>query len=86
MSTELRRYDWREKQETQLEAYNDHLRRNRAHAEAVVDFDIDPRLLEPAQRRNPDLFTPDGVLPTDGGYAVLAALLVPAIQRISSTR
>ncbi len=86
VSTELRRYDWRQAQEAQLEAYNDRLRQNRARADAVVDFDTDPRLLDPDQRLNPDLFTHDRVHPSDGGYAVLAAMLVPAIQRVSSTR
>jgi lysophospholipase L1-like esterase len=85
VSTELRRYDWRPVQQAQLEAYNDRLRQNRAGADAVVDLDSDPRLLDPEQRRNPDLFTADGVHPSDGGYAVLAALLAPAIQRVSST-
>lgn len=86
VSTQLHRFDVRPAQQAQMDAYNDRLRRNRARADAVVDFDTDPRMLEPAQRHNPELFAADGIHPSDGGYAVLAAMIVPAIQRVSSTR
>lgn len=80
VSTELRRMDWRTPQTTELARYNDSLRRNEAGADAVVDFDADSRMTDPALRRDPALFTRDGVHPSDGGYAVLAAMLAPAVK------
>ncbi len=85
VSTELQRFDWSAARQADLADYNDRLRENRAGADAVVDLDTDPRLALPSGRRNPALFTPDGVHPSDGGYAVLAALLAPAIRRVGST-
>jgi lysophospholipase L1-like esterase len=85
VSTELPRPDFSAARQADLEAFNDRLRHNRARADAIVDFGNDPRLADPEQRLNPELFTADGVHPSDGGYAVLASILVPAIKRLGST-
>lgn len=85
VSTGLRRHDFSTARQADLEAFNDRLRRNWAGADAVVDFGNDPRLADPEQRLNPELFAADGVHPSDGGYAVLASILVPAIKRLGST-
>jgi lysophospholipase L1-like esterase len=83
VSTELRRYDFRSEQERELEDYNRRLRGNDAKAEAVVDLDSDPRLVEASYRRDPAIFIEDGVHPSDGGYAVLTGLLAPAVRRVA---
>jgi len=57
-----------------------------AGADAVVDLDQEPRMRRIEGRSNPSLFTLDGVHPIDSGYAVLAAMLAPAVRRMSSTR
>jgi lysophospholipase L1-like esterase len=86
VSTELRRFDFPPPKEAILEVYNDRLRQNRARADAVVDLDAEARFVAPEERHNADLFSPDGVHPSDGGYVILADMLVPAIKRVSSTR
>lgn len=83
VSTELRRYDFAPAKEWELEDYNRRLRRNEAKADAVVDLDTDPRLSQPHYRKDPAIFTEDGVHPSDGGYAVLAGLLAPAVRRVA---
>ena len=86
VSTELRRFDFPPPKQADLEAYNARLRQNHARADAVVDLDAEARFVAPEERHNTDLFSPDGVHPSDGGYAILADMLVPAIKRVSSTR
>ncbi|MBS0644726.1 MAG: SGNH/GDSL hydrolase family protein [Proteobacteria bacterium] len=83
--TELRPDDLSAARQADLEAYNDRVRHNRARADAVVDFDSEPRLADPVQRRKSELFNAGGVYPNDGGYALLTAMLVPAIKRLGST-
>jgi lysophospholipase L1-like esterase len=83
VSTELRHADFSALMETKLEDYNKLLRRNRAGADAVVDLDTEVRFKEFSYRTNPALFTRDRVHPSDGGYAVLAAMLAPEIKRIA---
>jgi lysophospholipase L1-like esterase len=83
VSTELRRFDFTPEKERELEDYNRRLRANAAHADAVVDLDTDARLAEPSYRTDPALFTGDRVHPNDGGYAVLARLLAPAVKRVA---
>jgi lysophospholipase L1-like esterase len=83
VSTEMRRFDFQPAMQQELEDYNRRLRQNDAQADAVVDLDTDPRLSEPAYRKDPALFTKDEVHPSDGGYAVLAALLAPAVKRVA---
>jgi lysophospholipase L1-like esterase len=83
VSTELRRADFPPEAEDQLERYNALLRQNRAGAEAVVDLDTDAKLRDFAYRHDPRLFTPDGIHPNDGGYAVIAAMLAPAVRRVA---
>ena len=85
VATLLQRFDLTPKQQAQIEAYNMLLRGNRAAADAVVDFDKDPRLTAPEARRNRELFNDDGINPNDAGYAVLAAMLLGGIRRVSST-
>jgi lysophospholipase L1-like esterase len=83
VSTELRRGDFGQVQEAELELYNDRLRQNRAGADAVVDFDADPRMTNMPERLDPALFTRDRVHPSDGGYLVLGGMLAPAVARVS---
>jgi lysophospholipase L1-like esterase len=86
VSTELRRYGFSPDLLAALLDYNDRLRANAAGADAVVDLDQDPRFVRIEDRSDPGLFTHDGVHPSDGGYAVLAAMLAPAVRRVGSTR
>jgi lysophospholipase L1-like esterase len=81
ISTELRRYAFPPAMEQQLEDYNRQLRANAAGADAVVDLDSEPKLLDPSYRKEATLFTQDGVHPNDGGYVVLARLLAPAVRQ-----
>ena len=83
VSTELRRPDFPPPQEAELESYNDRLRRNDAGADAVVDLDAEPRMADLSYRADPEVFTPDRIHPSDGGYAVLAGLLAPAVRRVA---
>jgi lysophospholipase L1-like esterase len=83
VSTELRRPDFHPLQSTELDAYNDRLRRNEAGADAVVDFDTDVRMTTLSYRQDPTLFSSDGIHPAAGGYAVLAAMLVPAVKQVA---
>jgi lysophospholipase L1-like esterase len=83
VSTELRRPDFSPPLEAALEDYNARLRGNAAGADAVVDFDADPRMADLTRRNDPGLFIHDHVHPADDGYAVLAALLLPAVRRVA---
>ncbi len=83
VSTELRRPDFRRPQETELLEYNSMLIQNKAGADAVVNFDSDPRMTNMTDRLDPALFRHDGIHPSNGGYAVLAAMLVPAVKRVA---
>ena len=83
VSTELRRPDFPPLKAAELERYNDRLRRNDAGADAVVDLDAEPRMADLSYRVDPEVFTPDRVHPSDGGYAVLAGLLAPAVRRVA---
>ncbi len=83
VSTELRRFDFTPAKQRELEDYNRRIRANAAHADAVVDLDTDARLAAPSYRTDPALFIGDGVHPSDGGYAVLAQLLAPAVKRVA---
>jgi lysophospholipase L1-like esterase len=85
VSTELHRGDFDPSQRATLAEYNRMLRQNRAGADAVVDLDTDRRMTDMALRHDPALFTPDGVHPSDGGYAVLAGMLAPAVKRVTAT-
>jgi lysophospholipase L1-like esterase len=82
VSTELRLPAAPPATEAALADYNDRLRANTAGADAVVDFDLDPRMVDPSYRHDPALFTGDLVHPNAGGYAVLAAMLIPAVRRV----
>ncbi len=81
-STELLRPDFSPGQEAELRSYNRLLRANGAGADAVVNFSSDPRMVELDRRKDPRLFSPDGIHPSDGGYAVLAGMLTPAVKRV----
>jgi lysophospholipase L1-like esterase len=83
VSTELRRFDFPPAKEAQLEAYNDRLRDNKAHADAVVDLDAEPKFAEVAYRSDPAVFSKDRIHPSDGGYAILADMLAPAVKRVA---
>nr|WP_294556680.1 SGNH/GDSL hydrolase family protein [uncultured Rhodopila sp.] len=83
VSTELRRFDFPAAKETQLEAYNDRLRENKAHADAVVDLDAEPRFADEAYRSDPAVFSKDRIHPSDGGYAIMADLLAQAVKRVA---
>jgi lysophospholipase L1-like esterase len=83
VSTELRRFDFPAAKEAQLEAYNDRLRENKARADAVVDLDAEPKFADAAYRGDPSVFSNDRVHPSDGGYAILAELLAPAVKRVA---
>jgi lysophospholipase L1-like esterase len=83
VSTELRSPYFHQPKEAELEQYNDSLRRNQAGADAVVDFDADPRMTNLSYRTDPDLFSRDAIHPSDGGYDVLAAMLAPAVRRVA---
>jgi lysophospholipase L1-like esterase len=85
VSTELKRYDFDPQRRAWLQAYNDRLRENKAGADAIVDLDTDARLLEPLGRVDPGLFSPDGIHPSNGGYAIIAAMLIPAILQVISS-
>jgi lysophospholipase L1-like esterase len=83
VSTELRRPDFSPAQEAQLEAYNDRLRANKAGADAVVDLDTEPKMAEIAYRTDPAVFSRDRIHLSDGGYAIMADLLAPAVKRVA---
>lgn len=83
VTTELKRPDFPPSLEQRLEDYNSLLVRNRAGADAVINLDTDPRFGDLAQRKNPALFTKDGVHPSDGGYAIMAAMLAPPVQHLT---
>ena len=59
------------------------LRRNTAGADAVVDLDADPRLLDKSYRTDPAVFSHDGVHPSDGGYAILAGMVAPVVKQMA---
>jgi lysophospholipase L1-like esterase len=83
VSTELRRRDFSPTQESELVGYNSMLRQNKAGADAVVDFDTDRRMTDMAYRDDPDVFSHDGIHPSNGGYALLANMLAPAVKRVA---
>jgi lysophospholipase L1-like esterase len=83
VSTELRSPHFPPPKEAQLRQYNDSLRQNQAGADAVVDFDTDTRLTTMSNRFDPSMFKPDGLHPTDAGYAILTQLLAPAVKRVA---
>jgi lysophospholipase L1-like esterase len=83
VSTELRHPYFSAAKEAQLEAYNDRLRENKAHADAVVDLDTEPKFTDMAYRGDPAVFSKDRLHPSDGGYAVLAELVAPAVKRVA---
>ncbi len=83
VSTELHRPDFPAAKETELEAYNDRLRENKAGADAVVDLDTEPKMTDPAYRTDPAVFSRDRVHLSDGGYSIMADLLAPAVKRVA---
>jgi lysophospholipase L1-like esterase len=83
VSTELRSPHLLPPQEAQLEQYNDSLRQNHAGADAVVDFDTDPRMTTMSNRLDPLIFRPDGLHPADAGYAILTQMLAPTVKRVA---
>jgi lysophospholipase L1-like esterase len=83
VSTELPRSDFHTIQSAELTAYNNSLRQNKAGADAVVDFDADPRMTNMSHRADPALFSHDGIHPSDGGYAALAEMVAPALRRVT---
>ena len=83
ISTELKRPDFPPQKEAELEAYNDRVRRNQASADAVVDLDAEPKFADSGYRSDPAVFSKDGIHPSDGGYALLANLLTPAVKRVA---
>jgi lysophospholipase L1-like esterase len=83
VSTEMLRPDFPPVKEQQLAAYNALLRRNGAGADAVVDFDQDQRIADFAFRTDPAVFSGDKIHPSEGGYAILAAMLAPAVRRVT---
>jgi len=52
-------------------------------ADAVVDLDAEPRMADLSYRVDPEVFTTDRIHPSDGGYALLAGLLAPAVRRVA---
>jgi lysophospholipase L1-like esterase len=82
ISTELKRPDFSPQNEAELEGYNDRVRGNKAGADAVVDLDTEPKFADPAFRTDPAVFSKDKIHPSDGGYAVLADMLTPAVKRV----
>ncbi|HEY0185006.1 MAG TPA: SGNH/GDSL hydrolase family protein [Rhodopila sp.] len=83
VSTELWVFSFDARRAAQLKEYNTRLIENKAGADAVVDFDADPRMTNVADRQNPALFSHDGIHPSDGGYAILTAMLAPAVKRVA---
>ena len=83
VSTELQRLDFYRYQLAALKRYNIMLLKNKAGADAVVDFDADRRMTEPSDRRDPGLFSHDGIHPSNGGYGVLAGMLAPVVRRVA---
>jgi len=71
-STELARPDFPFRKRVELADYNMRLLDNAAGADAVIDFAAIPAFARIANRTNPDIFNPDRVHPSDGGYAILA--------------
>ena len=49
------------------------------------DFGNDPRMTVPTARADPAVFAPDQVHPSDGGYAILAQMLLDAINPMIGT-
>jgi lysophospholipase L1-like esterase len=82
-STELPRPDFDRRRAAELDDYNDRMRKNKAGADAVVDWNTDPRMTKMSNRADPALFSHDGVHPSDGGYAVLGEMLVSAVKRVA---
>jgi lysophospholipase L1-like esterase len=83
VSTELRRFDFPAAKEAQLLAYNDRLRENKAHADAVVDLDSEPKFADAAYRGDPAVFSKDRIHPSDGGYAIMAQMLASAVRHVA---
>ncbi len=83
VSTGLKRPDFPPVKAAALEGYNERLRRNTAGADAVVDLDVEPKMVDLSYRTDPAVFTRDRIHPSDGGYAVLAELLAPAVKRVA---
>jgi lysophospholipase L1-like esterase len=76
VSTELQRVDFSPSRQAELASYNKQLLANTAGADAVVDFIADAAFADLTRRDDPALFTKDRIHPSDGGYAVLARMLV----------
>jgi lysophospholipase L1-like esterase len=83
VSTEFRRWDFSPPKLAELLEYDTMLRRNTAGADAVVDLDADPRLLDKSYRTDPAVFSHDGVHPSDGGYAILAGMVAPVVKQMA---
>jgi lysophospholipase L1-like esterase len=83
VSVELPRPDFDRRKAAELADFNDRMRQNKAGADAVVDWNADPRMTNMSNRADPALFSRDGIHPSDGGYAVLAAMLAPAVRRVA---
>lgn len=82
VSTEFPRFDFDPQRAAQLLAYNVLLLGNRAGADAVVDAGANSHFADPMQRHDPAIFSQDGIHPSDGGYAILAAMVMPSIKRM----
>ena len=80
VSTEIERFDWPAEPQQELREYNRLLLANSAHADAVVDLNALPGMAGPASRANPAYFHPDGIHPSDGGYALIVQLYVDAMN------
>ena len=82
VSTELQRVDFPPSRQAELSSYNKQLLANTAGADAVVDFTADPAFADLARRDDLQLFTKDRIHPSDGGYAMLARMLVAGTRPI----
>ncbi len=82
VSTELGRPDWSAAAQAQLAEYNRLELRNRAGADAVIDYASVPGLSDLADRERSGLYGSDRIHPNARGYGLLAHLLRDAIAKV----
>lgn len=80
VSTEMERPKFPPDKQAALSDYDKRLLANSAGADVVVDFRTDRRLGDLASRSDPTLFSGDGLHPSNGGYAIMASMLVAAAR------
>ncbi len=81
LSTELPRFDFTPVQQRELLRFNAMMLDNAAGADGVIDFAADPIMGGIENRADPRYYIADGIHPTGGGYAILAAATSRELRR-----